>query len=155
MNGSTPGELKSRPTGSSGARVGRQTCSWDLQLWQLVTLKPFDIQNSTVNLWKDLEPVVNILSAQETGFILKISFALSNWPYLHRAYVVTVCRVLSTTAYIKYYFNLHITFHLVHFTLQVKWCECIRLACESTLPTLTRCLYGLVAFKWWLWIIKQ
>ena len=64
---------------------------------QLVTLKLFDIQRPTVPLWKDLEPVVNILFAQETGCILKISFALSKRPYLRRAYVVTVCRVLSTT----------------------------------------------------------
>ena len=32
------------PTGLSGAKAGRQTFSWDLQLWQLVTLQPFDLQ---------------------------------------------------------------------------------------------------------------
>ena len=37
----------------------------------------FDLQRSTVHLWKDLDPVVNIVSAQETGSLLKIDFALS------------------------------------------------------------------------------
>ena len=62
----------------------------NLKLWQFVTLQPFDLQTPTVPLWKDLEPVVNILSAQETRSILKIGFALSKVPYLHSAYVVTV-----------------------------------------------------------------
>ena len=42
-----------------------------------VTLEPFDIQRPTVPLWKVLEPLVNIVSAQETGSILKTDFALS------------------------------------------------------------------------------
>ena len=42
-----------------------------------VTLEPFDIQTPTVPLWKVLEPFVNILSAQETGSILKTDFVLS------------------------------------------------------------------------------
>ena len=40
-NDLTQGELKSGLIGSSGAG-GR--LFWDLQLWQLVTLKPFDLQ---------------------------------------------------------------------------------------------------------------
>ena len=71
-----------------------------LNVWRTVTLQPFDLQRLTVPLWKDLDSVVNIFSAQETGSILKIGFDLSNWPHLHRAYVVTVCRVLSTVVYI-------------------------------------------------------
>ena len=43
-NDLTLGELECGPIGSSGAGAGRQTFSWDLQLWQLVTLKPFDLQ---------------------------------------------------------------------------------------------------------------
>ena len=39
----TPGELECGPISSSGAGAGRQTFSWDLQLWQLVTLQPFDL----------------------------------------------------------------------------------------------------------------
>ena len=51
-NDSTPGNLESGLTGSSGAGAGRQTFSWDLQLWQLVTLKPFDLQTSYLQYWK-------------------------------------------------------------------------------------------------------
>ena len=40
----TPVQLESGPSGSRGAGAGRQTFSCDLQLWQLVTLKPFDQQ---------------------------------------------------------------------------------------------------------------
>ena len=36
-NGLTPGELECGPIGSSGAGAG------DFPLWQLVTLKPFDL----------------------------------------------------------------------------------------------------------------
>ena len=39
--------------------------------------RPFDLQKLRVPLWKDLDPVVNIVSAQETDSILKISFAFS------------------------------------------------------------------------------
>ena len=41
-NDLTPVQLESGPTGSRGAGAGRQTFSCDLQLWQLVTLKPLD-----------------------------------------------------------------------------------------------------------------
>ena len=50
-------------------------------------------------LWKDLKPVVDIISAQDTDTILKIDFALSKRPHLYGAYLVTVCRVLSTAGY--------------------------------------------------------
>ena len=50
-------------------------------------MEPFDIQRSTVTLWKGLESFVNILSAQETGRILKIGFTLSKRPNLHRVYL--------------------------------------------------------------------
>ena len=43
-NDSTSGKFESGPNGSSGAGASRQTFSWDLQLWQLVTLQPFDLQ---------------------------------------------------------------------------------------------------------------
>ena len=32
------------PTDSSGAEAAQQTFSWDLQLWQLIILQPFDLQ---------------------------------------------------------------------------------------------------------------
>ena len=48
-----------------------------------------------MHLWKDLDSdVVNIVFAKQTGSISKIGFALSNWPYLHRAYLATVYKVL-------------------------------------------------------------
>ena len=40
----TLGVLEWRPGGLSGAGAGRQTFSWDLQIWKLVTLKPFNLQ---------------------------------------------------------------------------------------------------------------
>ena len=39
------GELKSGQIGLSGAIAGQKTFSWDLQLLQLVTLKPFNLQD--------------------------------------------------------------------------------------------------------------
>ena len=60
----------------------------NLQLWQLVTLQPFDLERPKVPLWKDLEPVVYMVSGWEIGSILKIGFALLKRPHLHRAYLV-------------------------------------------------------------------
>ena len=51
-NDLTPVQLESGPTGSRGAGAGRQTFSCDLQLWQLVTLKPFDQQTPNFQYWK-------------------------------------------------------------------------------------------------------
>ena len=39
----SPG-IEPTPTACSGARAGRQTFSWDLQIWQLVTWQPFDLK---------------------------------------------------------------------------------------------------------------
>ena len=61
-----------------------------LNIQGTVTLEPFDIKRPTAPLWKGLEPLVNILSAQETGSFLKIDFALSKWPNLHRVYLIRV-----------------------------------------------------------------
>ena len=63
---------------------------------------------ATVHLWKDLYPLVQIVAAQETSSILKIGFALSKWPHLHRAYLVigpyssseTVCKLVGTCLYL-------------------------------------------------------
>ena len=43
-NDLTSDQLKSGPTGSNGAGAAQQTFSWDLQLWKLSTLKPFNLQ---------------------------------------------------------------------------------------------------------------
>ena len=50
-----------------------------------------DLQRLTVPLMKDFNPVVNIISAEETGSILKIGFALLKLPHLHRTYLVDIC----------------------------------------------------------------
>ena len=62
-----------------------------LKISWTVTLQPFDLQRLTLPFWKDLDPIGNKVSAQETGSILKISFALSISPHLLRAYSVPVC----------------------------------------------------------------
>ena len=58
-----------------------------LQLWQLVTLESFDLQRCTVPLRKDLIPIVNMLSAQESDIILNICLVLPQRPHLHRSYL--------------------------------------------------------------------
>ena len=40
---------------------------------------------------KDLDPIVTIVSTQETEVVLKIVFVLSKSPHLHRAFFVTIC----------------------------------------------------------------
>ena len=45
-----------------------------------VTLQPYDQQRLNVPLWKDPDPIVNIVSAQETSSIFKIGFAYPNDP---------------------------------------------------------------------------
>ena len=40
-----------------------------LKVWQTVTLQTFDLQRLTVPLWKDIELIVNIFSAQDTSNI--------------------------------------------------------------------------------------
>ena len=47
-----------------------------LKVWQTVTLQPFDLQRLAVLLWKDLDPLVNIISAQNTSSFFKIGFCL-------------------------------------------------------------------------------
>ena len=54
-------------------------------------MRPFDLKRPTVPLWKDFNPVINIVSAQEISSILKIGFALSKSPNIRRAYLVSVC----------------------------------------------------------------
>ena len=45
-NDKTAPGIEPGPTGLCGAKAGRQTFSWDLQIWQLVILQPFDLQTS-------------------------------------------------------------------------------------------------------------
>ena len=57
------------------------------KVWWTTTLQPFDLQTSTVPLWKDLEPMFNIFSADSSS-ILNKSFVLPKRPDLQRAYLV-------------------------------------------------------------------
>ena len=59
-----------------------------LKVSRAITLLPFDLHRLKVPIWKDLDPVNNIISAQITGSILKICFFLSKWPYFYRAYII-------------------------------------------------------------------
>ena len=44
---------------------------------------------------KNLNPLKTVLKFQEASSVLKMGFALSKWPHLHRAYLVTVREYLS------------------------------------------------------------
>ena len=70
-----------------------QTILIILNIWWSAILQPFNPQRLKAPLWKDLESVNNIVSAQETGNILKIGFVLSKRPQLHRAFMVTIFRL--------------------------------------------------------------
>ena len=52
--------------------------------------------------FNDLDPVVNIVSAQGTESILKIYVALSKWLYLHGAYLVRAPYSFSVTVVFIY-----------------------------------------------------
>ena len=51
---------------------------------------------------KDLLFFSQHIEFQDAGSILKVVFALSNWPHLHRAYSVTVCKRGATAVYFQY-----------------------------------------------------
>ena len=53
---------------------------------------------------KDLKPFKTVPRIQEAGCILRVGFACSKWPHLHRAYVVTVRKL-----------NLHSVTAIFHF----------------------------------------
>ena len=61
----------------------------NLQLWQYVNLHFFDPQTSVVPLWKDIDPVIKLFSAQEFGSILDVHFVLTKRSYLQRVYLVS------------------------------------------------------------------
>ena len=53
--------------------------------------------NPKFSALKNLNPFSTVFKVQEAGSILKVGFAFSKWPHLHRAYQVRVCRVMTTT----------------------------------------------------------
>ena len=60
-----------------------------LQLWRFVTLQPVDLQRPTVPLWKDIDLVIKLFSAQGFGSILDVHFVLTKRSYLQRVYLVS------------------------------------------------------------------
>ena len=76
---------------TSAARVRFPDDRIILQLWQPVTLQPVDLQTPTVPLWKYLNLLKNSSSTEKTKRIFNTSYALSKWPTLHRAYVISGC----------------------------------------------------------------
>ena len=62
--------LKPGPQAYGSISLGWNKSLQNLQLPQLITLQPFDLQKPTLSLWKDLKHIVNIILTQETGSIL-------------------------------------------------------------------------------------
>ena len=44
------------------------------------------------SVFKDLYPFQSVSKVKGAGSNLRVSFALSKWPYFHRVYLVTVCK---------------------------------------------------------------
>ena len=51
---------------------------------------------------KDLNPFKTMYEIQKASSILKVGFARFKWPYLHRAYLVTVPFILILAVYNAY-----------------------------------------------------
>ena len=95
---SAPVQLELGLSGSTRVEAARQTLSWDLQLWKLVTY--FETLWSTDPIflaWKDLIRSLKCTKIQESNSIFRVGFALSKTPHLHRAYLVTVRKRKSMT----------------------------------------------------------
>ena len=84
-----------RPHSNQSARVrfwSRSNHSQSLMASNFATLWPTD---SKFLALKNLNPLKTVLKFQEASSVLKMGFALSKWPHLHRAYLVTVPEYLS------------------------------------------------------------
>ena len=92
-----------RPHSNQSARVrfrSRSNHSQSLMASNFATLWPTD---SKFLALKNLNPLKIVLKFQEPSSVLKMGFALSKWPHLHRAYLVTVRKLNlhSVYAYFK------------------------------------------------------
>ena len=69
---------------------------------------------------KDLNLFKIVFKFQKTSIILRVGFALSKWPHLHRAYVVIVPFILNSAVYKWNFF-----YHMMHFISLVNklWYE--------------------------------
>ena len=55
--------------------------------------------DSKFSALKDLILFSTVAKDQKASGILKVVFALSKWPYLHRVYLVTVCKWGATVVF--------------------------------------------------------
>ena len=79
-----------RPLSNQSARirvVPGSNHSQSLMAGNFAALWPTDPKFSAL---KDLNPFKTVSKVQEASSILRVVFALSKWPHLHRAYLVTV-----------------------------------------------------------------
>ena len=95
-NDSTPGDLESRPTGSSGGRGWASDFFLGLDSMQ-VTLKPFT--EPLFTQLKDLSLLEKYTKNQGASYNFRLGFALSNRPHLHRAYLVNVRKRRAIAVY--------------------------------------------------------
>ena len=80
-----------RPHSNKSAQI--QVClglnySQSLIACNFAALWPTDLKSLAL---KDLNPFKTVSKVQKTSSILRVGFALSKWPHLHRAYVVGGC----------------------------------------------------------------
>ena len=90
------------PHSNQSARVrfrSRSNHSQSLMASNFATLWPTD---SKFLALKNLNPLKTVLKFQEASSVLKMGFALSKWPHLHRAYLVTVREYLSQSVEIRW-----------------------------------------------------
>ena len=94
-----------RPTSNhtSAAQVWFLDDTIILQLWQLVTLQPLDLQRSTVTgkISTSLTNTVSIERTEKTERIFNTSYSLSKWPHLLRAYLLGLWNSFSVTVNFK------------------------------------------------------
>ena len=94
--------IRPRPLSNQSAQirvVPGSNHSQSLLAGHFAALWPTDPKFSAL---KDLNPSSTVSKIKKAGSILKVVFALSKWPHLHSAYLVTVCRVLITTVHWLY-----------------------------------------------------
>ena len=86
---------------SAGVRcLARSNHSQSLMAGNFAALWPTDSKFSAL---KDLILFSTVSKDQKASSILKVGFALSKWPHLHRAYVISGCIFFATA--VKYFFS--------------------------------------------------
>ena len=108
-----------RPQSASLPRFeprSRSNHSQSLMAGNFAALWPTDPKSLAL---KDLNPFKTVSKVQKTSSILRVGFALSKWPHLHRAYVVGGCLFnFGTVATFLRENNPY-----VHIYLVLKYCE--------------------------------